>query len=308
MAVHNSILELVGNTPLIRLHKLEKAHRLHAHLLAKVEFFNPGGSVKDRIGLSMIEEGLASGKINKDTTLIEPTSGNTGIGLASVAAVKGLKLIITMPENMSEERKLLMKAYGAQLELTDASKGMEGAIERAEELEQEIENAVIMGQFRNPVNPETHYRSTGPEIWEDAEGKVDAFVAGIGTGGTISGTGKFLKEKNPELKVFAMESAHAPFLSEGKSGVHKLQGLSNGVIADTLDTTIYDEILSVTDDEAFEAARELARIEGILVGISSGAALAAAMKVCAREDFADKNVVVLLPDTGERYLSTDLFR
>lgn len=307
MAVYNSALDLVGNTPLLKANNFIKASSLQADIYAKLEYFNPAGSVKDRIAKAIIEDAEEKGILKEGSVIIEPTSGNTGIGLASVATVKGYRIIITMPETMSVERRNLMKAYGAELVLTDGSKGMKGAIARAEELSAEIPNSFIAGQFVNPVNPATHKASTGPEIWKDTDGKVDIFVAGVGTGGTISGTGAFLKEQNPDVKIVAVEPASSPVLSKGTAGPHKIQGIGAGFIPDTLDTNIYDEIIAVENEDAFEAGREFAKTEGILVGISSGAALWAAKELANREENKDKTIVVLLPDTGDRYLSTPLF-
>ena len=305
--IYDGILETVGKTPLVELHNLEKEFNLKARLVAKIESFNPGGSVKDRIAKAMIEEAEKQGLINKDTVLIEPTSGNTGIGLSMVAASKGLRIIITMPETMSIERRNLMKAYGAELVLTEGAKGMKGAIAKAEELAKEIPNSFIPSQFTNMANPKMHYLTTGPEIFEDSEGKVDIFVAGVGTGGTISGTGKFLKEKKPSVKVVAVEPESSPVLSKGTTGPHKIQGIGAGFVPETLDTKIYDEIITVSNEKAFEMGRKVAKTEGLLVGISSGAALSAAIEVASRKENEGKVVVVLLPDTGERYLSTAMF-
>ena len=305
--IYDGILETVGKTPLVEFHNLEKEFNLKARLVAKIESFNPGGSVKDRIAKAMIEEAEKQGLINKDTVLIEPTSGNTGIGLSMVAASKGLRIIITMPETMSIERRNLMKAYGAELVLTEGAKGMKGAIAKAEELAKEIPNSFIPSQFTNMANPKMHYLTTGPEIFEDSEGKVDIFVAGVGTGGTISGTGKFLKEKKPSVKVVAVEPESSPVLSKGTPGPHKIQGIGAGFVPETLDTKIYDEIITVSNEKAFEMGRKVAKTEGLLVGISSGAALSAAIEVASRKENEGKVVVVLLPDTGERYLSTAMF-
>lgn len=305
--IAKKVTDLVGHTPLLELSNIEKKYNLQARILAKLEYFNPAGSVKDRVAKAMIDEALASGKINKDSVLIEPTSGNTGIGLASVAASYGMKIIITMPETMSVERRNLLKAYGAELVLTDGSKGMTGAIEKAEELAASTPNSFIPGQFTNAVNPQAHFETTGPEIWEDTDGNVDAFVAGVGTGGTISGTGKYLKGKNPAVKVFAIEPASSPVLSQGKAGPHKIQGIGAGFVPATLDTKIYDEVIPVENDDAFAAGREFGVTEGILTGISSGAALWAAIQIAKRDEFKGKTIVVLLPDTGDRYLSTPLF-
>ena len=307
MKIYSNILDTVGNTPLVELVNLEKKYNLKAKILAKVESFNPAGSVKDRIAKAMIEDAEKQGLINKDTVLIEPTSGNTGIGLSMVAASKGLRIILTMPETMSIERRNLLKAYGAELVLTEGSKGMKGAIAKAEELAQTIPNAFIPSQFTNMANPKIHYLTTGPEIFNDSEGKVDILVAGVGTGGTLSGTGKYLKEKIKDFKVVAVEPETSPVLSKGVAGPHKIQGIGAGFIPQTLDTSIYDEILPISNEEAFEKGRESARSEGILIGISSGAALSAAIKLALREENKGKTIVVIFPDTGERYLSTAMF-
>ncbi|WP_270469967.1 cysteine synthase A [Faecalibacillus intestinalis] len=306
--IKNSFLDLVGNTPLVRVNNLIKKDELKADVLAKLEYFNPAGSVKDRIAKEMILDALEKGLINENTTLIEPTSGNTGIGLSAVATALNLKIIITMPETMSVERRNLMKAYGAELVLTSGSEGMKGAIAKAKELASQIENSFIPGQFENPANPTAHYKTTGPEIYEQTEGKVDIFVAGVGTGGTISGIGKYLKEKNPEVKVVAVEPASSPVLSTGKGGAHKIQGIGAGFVPETLDTKIYDEIITVENEDAFATGKEMAKTEGILVGISSGAALYAAKELAKREENAGKTIVVLLPDGGDRYLSTPLIQ
>ena len=306
--VKNSFLDLVGNTPLVRVNNLIKKDELKADVLAKLEYFNPAGSVKDRIAKEMILDALEKGLINENTTLIEPTSGNTGIGLSAVATALNLKIIITMPETMSVERRNLMKAYGAELVLTPGSEGMKGAIAKAKELASQIENSFIPGQFENPANPTAHYKTTGPEIYSQTEGKVDIFVAGVGTGGTISGIGKYLKEKNPEVKVVAVEPASSPVLSTGKGGAHKIQGIGAGFVPETLDTKIYDEIITVENEDAFATGKEMAKTEGILVGISSGAALYAAKELAKREENAGKTIVVLLPDGGDRYLSTPLIQ
>ena len=306
--VKNSFLDLVGNTPLVRVNNLIKKDELKADVLAKLEYFNPAGSVKDRIAKEMIQDALEKGLINENTTLIEPTSGNTGIGLSAVATALNLKIIITMPETMSVERRNLMKAYGAELVLTPGSEGMKGAIAKAKELASQIENSFIPGQFENPANPTAHYKTTGPEIYEQTEGKVDIFVAGVGTGGTISGIGKYFKEKNPEVKVVAVEPASSPVLSTGKGGAHKIQGIGAGFVPETLDTNIYDEIITVENEDAFATGKEMAKTEGILVGISSGAALYAAKELAKREENAGKTIVVLLPDGGDRYLSTPLIQ
>lgn len=306
--IKNSFLDLVGNTPLVRVNNLIKKDELKADVLAKLEYFNPAGSVKDRIAKEMILEALEKGLINENTTLIEPTSGNTGIGLSAVATALNLKIIITMPETMSVERRNLMKAYGAELVLTPGSEGMKGVIAKAKELASQIENSFIPGQFENPANPTAHYKTTGPEIYRQTEGKVDIFVAGVGTGGTISGIGKYLKEKNPEVKVVAVEPASSPVLSTGKGGAHKIQGIGAGFVPETLDTKIYDEIITVENEDAFATGKEMAKTEGILVGISSGAALYAAKELAKREENAGKTIVVLLPDGGDRYLSTPLIQ
>ena len=306
--VKNSFLDLVGNTPLVRVNNLIKKDELKADVLAKLEYFNPAGSVKDRIAKEMILDALEKGLINENTTLIEPTSGNTGIGLSAVATALNLKIIITMPETMSVERRNLMKAYGAKLVLTPGSEGMKGAIAKAKELASQIENSFIPGQFENPANPTAHYKTTGPEIYSQTEGKVDIFVAGVGTGGTISGIGKYLKEKNPEVKVVAVEPASSPVLSTGKGGAHKIQGIGAGFVPETLDTKIYDEIITVENEDAFATGKEMAKTEGILVGISSGAALYAAKELAKKEENTGKTIVVLLPDGGDRYLSTPLIQ
>ena len=308
MKIYEKIIDTIGGTPLVELKKLEKEYNLKAKLVAKVESFNPGGSVKDRIAKAMIEDAEKQGLINKDTVLIEPTSGNTGIGLAMVAASKGLRLIIAMPETMSIERRNLMKAYGAELVLTEGAKGMKGAIAKAEELAKETPNSFIPSQFTNMANPRMHYLTTGPEIFEDTDGQVDIFVAGVGTGGTISGTGKYLKEKKPTVKVVAVEPETSPVLSKGTPGPHKIQGIGAGFVPQTLDTNIYDEIITVENEKAFEMGRKSAKTEGLLVGISSGAALAAAIELAKRDENAGKMIAVLLPDTGERYLSTTMFQ
>ena len=307
MAIYKSITELVGNTPLVELKNYEASHELGAKLLVKLEYLNPAGSVKDRIGKALIEDADKRGILKKDSVIIEPTSGNTGIGLAAVAAAKGYRLIITMPETMSVERRALLKAYGAELVLTDGSKGMKGAIAKAEELAASTPNSFIPGQFTNPANPQAHYDTTGPEIWKDTDGTVDIFVAGVGTGGTISGTGKYLKEQNPNVKVVAVEPAGSPVLSKGTAGPHKIQGIGAGFVPDTLDTEVYDEIIPVENDDAFAAGKDIAHTEGILVGISSGAALFAAAELAKRPENKGKTIVALLPDTGDRYLSTPLF-
>ena len=307
MAIKQSITELIGNTPLLELVNFEKANNLNAKIVAKLEYFNPAGSVKDRVANAMIADAEEKGILKPGATIIEPTSGNTGIGLAAVGSAKGYHVILTMPETMSIERRKLVAAYGAEVVLTSGSAGMKGAIAKAEELEKSIENAVILGQFVNPANPKVHYDTTGPEIWEQSEGKVDIFVAGVGTGGTVSGTGEYLKAQNPNIKVVAVEPATSPVLSEGKAGPHKIQGIGAGFVPDTLDTKVYDEVFPVPNEAAFEVGREIARREGILVGISSGAAVYAAAELAKRPENAGKTIVALLPDTGERYLSTALF-
>lgn len=306
--IKNGFLDLVGQTPLVRLNNLIKKEGLEADVLAKLEYFNPAGSVKDRIAKEMILDAMEKGLINENTTLIEPTSGNTGIGLSAVATSLNLKIIITMPETMSVERRNLMKAYGAELVLTPGSEGMKGAIAKAKELASQIENSFIPGQFENPANPQAHYKTTGPEIYSQTEGKVDIFVAGVGTGGTISGIGKYLKEQNPNVKVVAVEPARSPVLSTGKGGAHKIQGIGAGFVPDTLDTKIYDEIITVKNEDAFASGKEVAKTEGILVGISSGAAIQAAKELAKREENKGKTIVVLLPDGGDRYLSTPLIQ
>lgn len=307
MGIYQKITDLVGNTPIVQLNNYSKEQGLNTALLAKLEYFNPAGSVKDRIAKAIIEDAIEKGIVNSDTVLIEPTSGNTGIGLSAVAASLGLKIIITMPETMSVERRNLMKAYGAELVLTDGSKGMKGAIAKAEELAAQYSNSFIPGQFVNKVNPLTHYQTTGPEIWKDTEGKVDIFVAGVGTGGTISGAGKYLKEQKPDIQVVAVEPANSPVLSGGNPGPHKIQGIGAGFIPDTLDTQIYDEIIKVENEDAFAVGRGIGRAEGILVGISSGAAIWAATQLAKRPENQGKTIVALLPDTGDRYLSTPMF-
>lgn len=305
--IFKSADELVGRTPTLELTNYEKVHGLKAKLLAKLEYFNPAGSVKDRIAKGMIDDAEAKGILKEGSVIIEPTSGNTGIGLASIAAARGYRIIIVMPETMSIERRKLMKAYGAELVLTEGAKGMKGAIEKANELAAEIPNSFIPGQFINPANPAVHRSTTGPEIWEDTEGKVDIFVAGVGTGGTITGVGEYLKLQNPDVRIVAVEPASSPVLSEGKSGVHKIQGIGAGFVPYVLNTKVYDEIIKVENDNAFEAVREIGRKEGVLVGISSGAAVWAATQLALRKENEGKNIVVLLPDTGDRYLSTPLF-
>lgn len=307
MKVYHTITELVGNTPLMELKNIERENALEATILAKLEYFNPAGSVKDRIAKAMIDDAEAKGLLKKDSVIIEPTSGNTGIGLASVAAAKGYRLIIAMPESMSIERRNLMKAYGAELVLTEGSKGMQGAIAKAEELAKEIPNSFIPSQFSNPANPQAHINSTGVEIWEDTDGKVDIFVAGVGTGGTLSGVGAYLKSRNPDIKIVAVEPKGSPVLSEGKAGPHKIQGIGAGFIPETLDTNIYDEIITVENQDAFDTGKAIARKEGALVGISSGASVWAAIQLAKRPENKGKTIVALLPDTGERYLSTPMF-
>ena len=305
--IYTSADQLIGHTPLLELTHIEKAHDLKAKLVAKLEYFNPAGSVKDRIAKAMIDDAEAKGLLKAGSVIIEPTSGNTGIGLASVAAARGYRIIIVMPETMSVERRQLMKAYGAELVLTEGVKGMKGAIAKADELAKEIPNSFVAGQFVNPANPKAHYETTGPEIWQDTDGKVDFFVAGVGTGGTITGVGKFLKEKNPAVKVVAVEPKTSAVLSTGIAGSHKIQGIGAGFVPDVLDTKIYDEIIPVDNDDAFAVGKEIGHRGGVLVGISSGAALWAAIELAKRPENAGKTIVVLLPDTGDRYLSTPLF-
>ena len=307
MTVYKAISDLIGNTPLVELTHIEEKEGLDSRVVAKVEFFNPAGSVKDRIAKKMIEDAEKAGKIKLGATLIEPTSGNTGIGIASVAAAKGYKAIMTMPETMSVERRNLLKAYGAKVVLTDGKTGMKGAIAKAKELAATIPNSFIPSQFENPSNPQAHYESTGPEIWKDTEGKVDIFVAGVGTGGTVSGTGKYLKDQNPNVKVIAVEPATSPVLSQGYAGPHGIQGIGAGFVPNTLDTSVYDEVFTVTNEQAYETGRLIAHNEGMLVGISSGAATYAAIQIAKRPENKGKTIVVLLPDTGERYLSTPMF-
>ena len=307
MAIFKGITEIVGRTPLVEAVNVEKAHNLQATVLVKLELRNPSGSVKDRAALYMVKAAEEKGLLKKGSVIIEPTSGNTGIGLAAIAAARGYRAIFTMPETMSVERRNILKAYGAEIVLTEGAKGMKGAIAKAEELAKEIEGAYIPAQFDNPANAQAHYETTGPEIWEDTEGAVDIFVAGIGTGGTITGTGKYLKEKNANIKVVAVEPANSPVLSEGKAGAHKIQGIGAGFVPSVLNTEIYDEIITVKDEEAFAASKELAKSEGILTGISSGAALHAAVTLAMRPENAGKQIVVLLPDSGDRYYSTPLF-
>ena len=305
--VKKHITDLIGNTPLLELTNYNEEHQLKAKIIAKLEYFNPAGSVKDRIANRMIEDAIKAGEVNKDTTIIEPTSGNTGIGLASVCASKGLKLIITMPETMSVERRKLMKAYGAELVLTDGTQGMKGAIAKANEIKENTPNSFIPSQFSNPSNPKVHEETTAIEVWNDTDGEVDIFVSGIGTGGTISGVGQYLKSKKPTVKIIGVEPTDSPIIREGRAGSHKIQGIGAGFIPDTLNTKIYDEIITVTNDDAFTTGREVAKKDGILVGISSGAALWAATELAKRPENEGKNIVVLLPDTGERYLSTAFF-
>lgn len=305
--IYTSAEQLIGRTPLLELTNIEKKLNLQAKIIAKLEYFNPAGSVKDRIAKAMIDDAEKSGKLKADSVIIEPTSGNTGIGLAAVAAAKGYKIIIVMPETMSVERRQLMKAYGADIVLTDGTKGMKGAIAKAEELAKEIPNSFIPGQFTNPSNPKAHRETTGPEIWEDTEGKVDIFVAGVGTGGTVTGIGEYLKSKNPAVKVVAVEPETSPVLSKGISGSHKIQGIGAGFVPEVLNTGVYDEIIAVSNEDAFENGRLIGKNEGVLVGISSGAALSAAIELAKRDENKGKNIVVLLPDTGDRYLSTALF-
>ncbi|HIV53307.1 MAG TPA: cysteine synthase A [Candidatus Mediterraneibacter norwichensis] len=308
MKIYKNITELIGRTPLMEVTNIEQEKQLKARILIKLEYFNPAGSVKDRAALSMIQEAEKQGKIRPGALIIEPTSGNTGIGLAAVAASRGYRTVFVMPETMSVERRKLLAGYGARIVLTEGSKGMSGAIARAEELAAENDNAIVLGQFVNPANPEAHYRTTGPEIWEDTEGKIDLFVAGVGTGGTITGTGRYLKEQKPDLKVIAVEPAGSPVLSGGKAGSHGLMGIGAGFVPEILDTEIYDRICTVAEEEAYEAARLLAHREGILTGITSGAALHAAVQEAERPENEGKTIVALLPDTGERYLSTPLFQ
>ena len=305
--IYRGFLDLIGNTPLVEVANLEKAYNLKAKVLVKLEYRNPAGSVKDRIAQAMIEDAEKKGILKEGSVIIEPTSGNTGIGLAAIAAAKGYRAILTMPETMSVERRNILKAYGAEIVLTEGSKGMKGAIAKAEELAKEIEGSFIPGQFDNPANPKVHYETTGPEIWRDTDGKVDAFVAGVGTGGTVTGTGKYLKEQNPDVKVVAVEPASSPVLSQGKAGAHKIQGIGAGFVPKVLDTAVYDEIIAVENDDAFAASKELTKKEGILTGISSGAALYAALQLAQRPEFKGKTIVALLPDSGDRYYSTPLF-
>ena len=306
--IYTSADQLIGGTPLLELSHIEKAEKLEAKLLAKLEYLNPAGSVKDRIAKAILDDAEASGKLKSDSVIIEPTSGNTGIGLASVAAARGYRIIIVMPETMSVERRQLMKAYGAELVLTEGAKGMKGAIAKAEEIAAQTPNSFIAGQFVNPANPKAHYETTGPEIWADTDGEVDIFVAGVGTGGTLTGTGKFLKERKPSVKVVAVEPASSPVLSKGSAGAHKIQGIGAGFVPEVLDTTVYDEVIPVADNDAFATGRLVGRSEGVLVGISSGAAVWAGIELAKRPENKGKTIVVLLPDTGDRYLSTPLFQ
>ena len=305
--IYKSLTELIGGTPLLEVTNYEKKHKLNAKILAKLEYFNPAGSVKDRVAKAMIEDAEAKGQLKEGSVIIEPTSGNTGIGLAAVGTARGYRVILTMPETMSIERRNLVKAYGAEVVLTEGAKGMKGAIAKAEELAMEIPNSFIPGQFVNPANPDIHEKTTGPEIWNDTDGKVDIFVAGVGTGGTVTGVGEYLKQQNPDVKVVAVEPATSPVLSKGTAGAHKIQGIGAGFVPDTLNTKIYDEIITIDNDAAFEGGKEIASIEGILVGISSGAAFVAAKELAKRPENAGKTIVVLLPDSGDRYYSTPLF-
>lgn len=305
--IYNSVTELIGGTPLLKANRFIAVNNLEANIFVKLEYFNPAGSVKDRVAKAMIEKAEADGLLNKNSVIIEPTSGNTGIGLASFAAARGYRAILTMPETMSVERRNLLKAYGAEIVLTDGSKGMKGAIAKAEELAETTPNAFIPSQFTNPANPAAHKATTGPEIWNDLDGKVDIFLAGVGTGGTLTGVGEYLKEQNPDVKVFAIEPASSPVLSKGTAGPHKIQGIGAGFIPEILNTKIYDEVLPIENDDAFKYGRQFSQVEGILIGISAGAALAAAVQVAQKPENKGKNIVVLLPDTGDRYLSTDLF-
>ncbi len=305
--IYDNITQLIGSTPILRATNYIKKYNLKADILGKLEYFNPAGSTKDRIAKSMIEDAEERGVLNKDSVIIEPTSGNTGIGLAAIAASRGYQIIITMPETMSVERRNLLKAYGAKIVLTDGKAGMKGAIAKAEELAKETPNSFIPSQFTNPANPKAHYLTTGPEIWADTQGKVDIFIAGVGTGGTLSGTGKYLREKNPDIKIYAVEPKTSPVLSEGKAGPHKIQGIGAGFVPETLDTKIYDGIIAISNEDAFEYGREFSQSEGVLVGISSGAAFAAAVKLAQKPENEGKTIVAILPDTGERYLSTALF-
>ncbi len=305
--INKGILNLIGNTPLVEVVNIEKKYNLEAKVLVKLEYFNPAGSVKDRIARAMIEDAEEKGLLKEGSVIIEPTSGNTGIGLAAIAAAKGYRAILTMPETMSVERRNILKAYGAEIVLTEGAKGMKGAIAKAEELAKEIENSYIPGQFVNPANPKVHRETTGPEIWKDTDGEVDIFVAGVGTGGTLTGVGEYLKSQNPDVKIVAVEPSSSPVLSEGRSGAHKIQGIGAGFVPDVLNTEIYDEIIKTDNDDAFETGREIARTEGILVGISSGAALNAALQLAKRPENKGKTIVALLPDSGDRYYTTPLF-
>lgn len=305
--IYNDLTELIGNTPMMRLDTLAKSEGAKANIIAKLEYFNPAGSVKDRVAFNMITEAEKSGKLKPGATIIEPTSGNTGIGLAAVGAARGYKVILTMPETMSVERRNLVKAFGAEVVLTDGSKGMSGAIEKANELKKSIYGAIIAGQFENPANPQAHYETTGPEIWRDTEGKIDVFVAGIGTGGTVSGVGKYLKEQNPDIKIIGVEPASSPVLTQGHGGAHKIQGIGAGFVPETLNRDVIDEVITCTDKAAYETGNKIAKAHGILVGISSGAAVWAAIEISKRPEFNGKNIVALLPDTGDRYLSTGMF-
>ncbi len=305
--IYTAADQLIGGTPLLELTNIEKKFNLDAHIIAKMEMFNPGGSIKDRIAKAMLDDAEERGVLTKDSVIIEPTSGNTGIGLASVAAARGYKIIIVMPETMSVERRMTMKAYGAELVLTDGTKGMSGAIAKANELAESMDNAFIPGQFVNPANPAAHEKTTGPEIWEDTDGKVDIFVAGVGTGGTVTGVGRYLKEQNPAVRVVAVEPADSPVLSGGQAGPHKIQGIGAGFVPDTLDTSVYDEVLTVKNEDAFAMGAEIGKTEGVLTGISAGAAVFAAVELAKRPENAGKNIVVILPDTGDRYLSTPMF-
>lgn len=308
MKIYDSVAQLVGHTPLLRLRKLEAKYDVKAELVAKLESMNPAGSAKDRIALEMVEQAEAQGRLKPGATIIEPTSGNTGIGLCAIAAAKGYRVVIVMPETMSLERRNLMKAYGAQLVLTPGALGMQGAIDKAAKLEKELPNALLAGQFVNPANPQAHFKTTGPEIWEDTQGKVDIFVAGIGTGGTITGVGRYLKEQNPNIQIVGVEPASSPVLTKGKAGPHGIQGIGAGFVPEVLDTKVYDQLIAVEDEDAYTLGREMARLEGVLVGISSGAALKGAVELGQRPENQGKRIVVLLPDTGERYLSTQMFQ
>ncbi len=308
MAIYGSITELIGKTPLVELAHWEKSHDLEAKIVGKLEYFNPAGSVKDRIALSMIEDAEKRGKLHEGSVIIEPTSGNTGIGLASVAVAKGYRVILTMPDSMSEERRTFLRAYGAELVLTPGADGMKGAIAKADELARDIDGGIVLGQFDNPANPATHYATTGPEIWDDTDGKVDIVVAGVGTGGTITGVGKYLKEKNPDVKVVAVEPQTSPVLSQGKAGSHKIQGIGAGFVPATLDTSVYDEVIPVSNEDAFDTGREVGGHEGFLIGISAGAAVWAATQLAKRPENKGKLIVAILPDGGDRYLSTTMFR